>query len=312
MNILVTGASGFIGRALCRTLLAAGFRIYGATRAAGDLPSGVERVAWRGDSAELVNVPTVDIVIHLAARVHVMYESSTNPLAEFRSANVEATRKLASWAVGRGVKRFVFMSSVKVNGEVSELGCPFFEDDVPAPQDAYAISKLEAEQALRTVCSDSGMEYVVIRLPLVYGPGVQGNFRSMVKWVKRGIPLPLGAISNRRSVVGLDNLVSLIMTCLQHPAAANQVFLASDGEAVSTTEMLRKIARAYAVRPRLLAVPRDWLRFFAGILGKSAAVDRLLGSLEVNDAKAREMLGWRPVVTMDEQLKKMALDDPRS
>lgn len=309
MNILVTGASGFVGKALCSALLAAGFRVYGTTRDAGDFHLGVERVVWNGESTELANVPPADIVVHLAARVHVMHERLADPLAEFRSANVETTRKLALWAAERGVKRFVFMSSVKVNGEVTEAGRAFSADDVPAPEDAYAISKLEAEQALRAVCSNSGMEFVVIRPPLVYGPGVRGNFRSMVQWVKRGIPLPLGAISNRRSLVALDNLVSFIMTCLESPAAANQVFLVSDGEAVSTTEMLRKIALAYAVTPRLLSVPEGWLRCVARMIGKSSAADRLLGSLEVNVDKSRDMLGWRPVVTMDQQLRKMALDD---
>lgn len=308
-SLLVTGASGFVGKALCQALLAAGFRVYGTTRAAGELPLGTERVVWSGESAELANVPPIDIVVHLAARVHVLHERATDPLAEFRSANVETTRKLALWAAGRGVKRFVFMSSIKANGEATEAGRAFSAEDVPAPEDAYAVSKLEAEQALRAVCSELAMEFVVIRPPLVYGPGVQGNFRSMVRWVKRGIPLPLGAISNRRSLVALDNLISFIMTCLEHPAAADQVFLVSDGQAVSTTEMLRKIALAYVVTPRLLSVPEGWLRCVARMIGKSSSADRLLGSLEVNDAKACEVLDWRPVVTMDQQLRKMALDD---
>jgi len=309
VNILVTGASGFVGRALCRTLLAEGFRVYGTTRNSGHLQPGVERVVWRGASAELANVPPVDIVVHLAARVHVMHESEADPLAEFRFANVGMTYELASWAAERGVKRFIFMSSIKVNGEGTEVGHAFSADDVPSPEDAYAISKFEAEDALRTVCSCSDMEYVVIRPPLVYGSGVQGNFRSMVRWVKRGIPLPLAAISNRRSLVALDNLVSFVMTCFEPPAAANQVFLVSDGEAVSTTELLTKIALTHGVALRLFAVPKGWLRFVAGTFGKSHAVDRLLGSLEINDEKSREMLGWRPVVTMDQQLRKMALDD---
>ncbi len=312
MNILVTGASGFVGRALCHTLLAEGFRVYGTTRAAGDLPQGVQRVIWSGQSAELANLPPVDIVVHLAARVHVMRDNAVDPLAEFRATNVEMTRRLALWAAEQGVKRFVLMSSVKVNGEATKPGHAFSAGDVPAPEDAYAISKLEAEQALRAECSVAGTEYVVIRPPLVYGPGVQGNFASMVRWVKRGIPLPLGAVSNRRSLVALDNLISFTITCLEHPAAANQVFLVSDEEAVSTTEMLRKIALAYSVAPRLFGIPKSWFRCVEALLGKSSIVDRLFGSLEVNDAKVRDMLGWRPVVTMDEQLKKMALDDARS
>lgn len=308
-TVMVTGASGFVGNALCRALLASGCLVYGTTRAASALPAGVRRVMWSGRSQELENIPPVDVVVHLAARVHVMRDSAVDPLAEFRVTNVEMTRSLALWATDHGVKRFVFMSSIKVNGEATEPGHAFLADDVPAPEEAYAISKLEAEQALRMVCSSSGMEFVVIRPPLVYGPGVQGNFRSMVRWVKRGIPLPLGAISNRRSLLALDNLVSFTITCLEHPAAANQVFLVSDGQAISTTHLLRQIALAYAGTPRLLALPTDWLRCIAGMLGKSSAIDRLLGSLEVDDAKARDMLAWRPVVTMNEQLRKMALND---
>lgn len=247
--------------------------------------------------------------MHLAARVHVMRDAAADPLTEFRAANVEMTRDLARRAAARGTKRFVFMSSIKVNGEATAPGRAFAADDAPSPEDDYAISKLEAEQALREVCSESGMEFVVIRPPLVYGPGVQGNFRSAVRWMKRGIPLPLGAISNRRSLVALDNLVSFTLACIEHPAAANQVFLVSDGETVSTTRMLQRIAQAYGLAPRLVPIPPSWLRFGARALGKSAAADRLLGSLVVDDAKARNMLGWRPAVTMDEQLRKMALDD---
>ncbi len=313
MNVLVSGAGGFVGRALCTTLLAAGCRVYGTSRDEGaDFLPEVVKVVWRGGDKGLEAVSQIDAVVHLAARVHVMRESVADPLAEFRIANAKMTQDLARWAAGRGVKRFIFMSSIKVNGEATETGRAFSADDLPAPEDAYAFSKLEAEKALRAVCSKSGMQFVVIRSPLVYGSGVQGNFRFMVQSVKRGIPLPLGAISNRRSLVALDNLVSFIMACLEHPAAADQVFLISDGDAVSTTELLRKIALAHAVAPRLFAVPKGWLFFVAGILGKSSAVDRLLGSLEVDDSKARDLLGWRPVVTMDEQLRKMALDDARS
>ena len=306
MKVLVTGANGFIGKALCAHLSALGHVTVPVVRRNVDIPDtwvANDERSWQ------MALEGCNVVVHLAARVHVMSETATEPLAEFRAANVEMTRKLASWAAGRGITRFVYMSSIKVNGEATETGHTFGADDLPAPVDAYAISKLEAEQALRTVCSESGMEFVVIRPPLVYGPGVRGNFLSMMRWVKRGIPLPLGAIANRRSLVALDNLVSFTMTCLENPAAANHVFAISDGEAVSTTEMLRKIARAYAVAPRLIAVPEGWLRYVAGICGKSSAVDRLLSSLEVSDAKARDMLDWRPVVTMDEQLRKMLLDD---
>lgn len=312
MRVLVSGASGFVGKALCEVLLASGCQVYGTTRGGnGDLSPGVCRIVWDDESSDLA-LPQIETVVHLAARVHIMQENAADPLAEFRLANVNMTRDFALWAAARGVKRFVFMSTVKVNGEATPIGRAFAADDTPAPENAYAISKLEAEQVLQKVCAETGMEFVVIRPPLVYGPGVQGNFQSMVRWIKRGIPLPLGAISNRRSLVALDNLVDVIRLCLEHPAAANQVFLVSDSETVSTTEMLRKIARAYAIKLRLLPVPQDWMHCAARLLGKSAEADRLLGSLEVDDTKVRNRLSWHPVVTMDEQLRKMAENDARS
>jgi nucleoside-diphosphate-sugar epimerase len=309
MRVLVSGANGFVGKALCEALVSR-HTVYGTTRqAAGSLVPGVNKLQWDGSAAALEDMPPVDAVVHLAARVHVMRERAADPMEEFRSVNVDMTRNLARWAVACGAKRFVFMSSVKVNGEATPPGRAFSADDAPSPGDAYAVSKLEAEQALRAVCAESGMEFVMIRPPLVYGPGVRGNFGTMVRWIKRGIPLPLGAISNRRSLVALDNLVDFTAICLDHPAAANQVFLPADGEDVSTTGMLRKIAQAYGVGARLIPVPQRWLRYGAGVLGKSAMADRLLGSLRVDNAKARDMLGWCPAVTMDEQLRKMALDD---
>jgi UDP-glucose 4-epimerase len=206
----------------------------------------------------------------------------------------------------------VFLSTIKVNGESTPSGGSFLPDDVPAPEDAYGVSKLEAELALRKICADTGMEIVVIRPPLVYGPSVGGNFRSLLRWVQRGIPLPLGAIDNRRSLVAIDNLVDLIAVCLTHPAAAGQVFLAADGEDISTTGLLLKIAHAYGRSPRLLPVPPSWLRWGAAVLGKEGAVDRLLGSLVVDSTKARDLLDWHPVVSMEEQLRKMAGDDSHS
>ncbi|MBY0340742.1 MAG: SDR family oxidoreductase [Rhodocyclaceae bacterium] len=309
MRVLVSGANGFVGKALCAALTPH-HQVYGTTRHAGTkLPTGVLPVVWDGTAAGLSALPEVDAVIHLAARVHVMDDDSADPLAAFRSANVDMTRDLALWAASRGVKRFVFMSTIKVNGEATAPGKAFHADDVPAPEDAYGLSKLEAEQALRSVCENSGMAFVVIRPPLVYGPGVRGNFASMLRWVKRGIPLPLGAISNRRSLVGLDNLVSFTQRCLEHPDAANQVFLVSDGEAVSTIALLRGIAEAYGIQPRLISVPPSGLRWVVGLLGKSKIADRLLGSLVVDGAKGCELLAWQPVSTMKEQLRKIAQDD---
>lgn len=311
MKVLVSGANGFVGKALCAAL-ALQHEIYGTTRnAEAVLPTGVSKVVWSGGSEVSDSMPDIDVVVHLAARVHVMDEHATNPLEAFRSANVEMTQKLVHWAISRRVKRFILLSSVKVNGEATQPGQAFSADDVPAPEDAYAVSKLEAEQALRSLCYGSNTEFVVIRPPLVYGPGVQGNFATMVRWVKRNLPLPLGAISNHRSLVALDNLVSFIETCLEHPAAANQVFLVSDGEPVSTTDLLRRIARALEVRLRLLPVPAGGLRLAAAIFGRAAMANRLLGSLVMDNEKGRRLLGWTPPVTMDEQLRKLAQDDAR-
>lgn len=306
----MTGASGFIGEALCGALLSAGCRVYGTSRSADtELLAGVTNIVWAGENAGLTAIPPVDMVVHLAARVHAMNESSAEPLAEFRTANTDMTRDLAQWAAARGVKRFIFMSSIKVNGESTSPEHAFSADDAPSPEDAYAVSKLEAENALSAVCADSGMEFVIIRPPLVYGPGVKGNFRVLVRWIKRGIPLPLGAISNRRSLVAVDNLTDLITLCLTHTAAANHVFLVADGEDVSTTALLHKIAAAYDRPSRLIPIPPTWLLQAAALLGKEAEMDKLLGSLVVDTTKTRDLLGWSPSISMDEQLRKMARDD---
>jgi len=310
-RVLVTGASGFLGQALSRRLRAEGWLVSALSRHA---PTG-EGEPWAkvhrydGDDALWAGQ---DCVVHLAARVHVMNEAVQDPLAEFRAANVNLTVNLARQAARAGVRRFIFISSVKVNGEETAPGCPFTAADTPQPQDPYGVSKMEAERALAAIAVQTGLEVVVIRPPLVYGPGVKGNFASMARWVRNGYPLPLGAVHNQRSLVALDNLVDFIALCADRtrsPLAANQVFLISDGEDVSTPELLRKVAQAYGLPSRLWPVPIAWLRLAARMLGQSAAADRLLGSLVVDSSKARERLGWRPVVTMDEQLRKMALHD---
>jgi nucleoside-diphosphate-sugar epimerase len=241
-----------------------------------------------------------------------MKDKTVDPLAEYRMVNVAGTLALARQAAEAGVRRFVFISSIKVNGELTLSGRSFLPDDTPAPEDAYAISKLEAERGLMAISRDTGIEIVIIRPPLVYGPGVKGNFAAMIRWIRRGVPLPLGAVHNRRSLVALANLVDFIVLCADRersPRAANEVFLIADGEDVSTTELLRKVARAYGGKPRLLPVPARWMRFAAGLLGKGAVADRLLGSLVVDSLKARDLLGWRPVISMNEQLQKMAQHD---
>jgi UDP-glucose 4-epimerase len=235
-----------------------------------------------------------------------MHDTAADPLTAFRAVNVEGTLNLARQAAAAGVKRFVFVSSVKVNGEATLPGQPFTADDAPAPLDAYGISKMEAEQALREIALQTGMEVVIIRPPLVYGPGVKANFAAMMRWLQRGVPLPLGAIHNQRSLVALDNLVDLIVTCLTHPAAANQTFLVSDGEDVSTTELLRRMGRAMGRPARLIPVPVSWLKLAAALVGKRDVAQRLCGSLQVDIEKTRRLLGWTPPLTLDQGLKKAA------
>ena len=243
------------------------------------------------------------MVVHLAARVHVMNDGAADPLVEFRKVNVEGTFNLARQAVAAGVRRFVFLSSVKVNGECTLAGHAFDEAARPAPQDAYGLSKHEAEQGLRQIAAETGMEVVIIRAPLVYGPGVKANFASLVRGVRRGWPLPLGAVRNRRSLVGLGNLVDFIVTCTTHPQAANQTFLVSDGQDLSTADLVRALARATGVPARLPSVPVWALHGAAALLGKGDAVQRLCGNLQVDITKAREVLGWAPPVSVEEGLR---------
>jgi nucleoside-diphosphate-sugar epimerase len=241
----------------------------------------------------------VDCVVHLAARVHVMEDSSIDPLIKYRKINVDATLNLARQAAQAGVHRFIFISTIKVNGEQSSPGKPFTEKDVPAPIDAYSISKYEAEQELRKLADRTGMEVVVIRPVLVYGPGVKGNFASMMHYLCKGLPLPFGAIHNQRSLIALDNLVDLIITCIGHPAAANQIFFASDGEDMSTTDLFKRMAGALNLPLRLIPIPEKFLMLGATLLGKRALALRLLGSLQVDITKAQALLGWSPQVKVE-------------
>jgi nucleoside-diphosphate-sugar epimerase len=288
MAVAVTGASGFVGRALVLHLQA----------------HGVEVVPILRNTDSTGSLQLVDIVVHLAARVHVMAEKATHPIAEFRKANVDATVLLARQAVAAGVTRFVFMSSVKVNGEETSAGLGFTELDQPNPQDAYGISKWEAELALRQVSEETGLEVVIIRSPLVYGPGVKANFAALMRAVIRRWPMPLGAVQNARSLVGLDNLVDFIYLCMLHPAAANETFLVSDGNDASSAQLVRDIAAVAGIKPNLWRVP-SWILELAGaIFGKRAAVQRLCGNLQVDITKARSLLGWRPPVSRYDGLKK--------
>lgn len=248
----------------------------------------------------------VNAVVHTAARVHMMEDPAIQPLAEFRRINVESTLNLARQAVAAGVQRFVFLSSIKVNGESTPLDRPFNADDTPNPSDAYALSKYEAEQGLRECAKEAGLEVVIIRPVLVYGPGVKANFLSMMRWLDRGVPLPFGAIRNARSLVALENLVDLVEVCIRHSAAPNEVFLVSDGEDLSTPELLRRTGAAMGRSPRLMPVPESVLRSAATIIGKSHVGERLCSSLRVDIEKTRGLLGWAPPVSVDQALKKTA------
>ena len=293
-TILVTGASGFVGSALCRQLNMLGvFSVRAPSRRDAELAAETDWVSA---------LAGVDAVIHAAARVHVMQENANDSQAEFRRVNVDGTLNLAQQAAAAGVRRFIFISSIKVNGELSQPGQPLRADDTPAPQDAYGVSKHEAEQGLLQLAAATGMEVVVIRPVLVYGPGVKANFLSMLRWVQRGVPLPLGALPNRRSLVFVDNLVDLVMACLDHPQAANQVFLASDGQDVTLSQLLRAIGQALGRPARLLPVPPSLLHAAARVLGRGDLAQRLLGSLQVDITKNHQLLGWTPPFTLEQGL----------
>ena len=306
-RLLITGATGFVGKAVCEQAMHHGLSVKGALRIHGGMPGCIDPFVV-GE----INVATdwgtalrdVNVIVHLAARVHVMHDTATDPLTAFRSVNVDGTLNLARQAAAAGVKRFVFISSVKVNGESTPPGRAFTEADAPNPQDAYGQSKHEAEQGLRQLAADTGMAVVIIRPPLVYGPGVKANFAALMRVVQRGWPLPLGAVHNQRSLVALDNLVDFIVTCITHPQAANQNFLVSDGQDLSTTELVRGMAQAAGVPARLLPVPVWALQAGASLLGTGDAVQRLCGNLQVDISKARSLLGWVPPVSVEEGLRR--------
>jgi nucleoside-diphosphate-sugar epimerase len=306
-RVLVTGASGFVGGHLM-TRLAAEPSV--AVR-------GAVRKKLQGDDSRRIAVGEINghtdwsealkgqhAIVHTAARAHIMDDVAADPLTEFRSVNVAGTLNLARQAAAAGVERFVFISSIKVNGEQTTSGKCFTADDVPAPEDPYGISKREAEEGLQHIAEETGLEVVIVRPPLVYGQGVKGNFANMIKLIAKGFPLPLGAIHNNRSLVALDNLMDLIINCIDNPAAANQVFLVSDGEDLSTSELLRCVGKAMGQPARLLPVPAELLQFGAMVLGKKAMAQRLLGSLQVDISKTRELLGWEPPVSVDEGLRR--------
>lgn len=307
MKVLVTGASGFIGQTLCRALSEHDFAVCQVERRHNRIRGRdvviVENIDDRTDwSHALVDV---ECVVHLAARVHVMHEAAADPLAEFRRVNVAGTLRLARAAAQTGVKRLLFLSSIKVNGEMTE-DRPFSETDSPRPEDAYGISKWEAEQALHEVAREMGLEAVILRPPLVYGPRVKGNFLSLLRAVANGFPLPLGAIENQRSLLYVGNLADAIIECLTHPAAVGQTFLVSDSEPISTPQLIRQLAAAFGRPPRLLPIPPKWLGVAGRMLGKAGAIQRLTGSLVVDTSKIRSTLGWVPPYSMQQGLRETA------
>nr|WP_254774857.1 SDR family oxidoreductase [Polaromonas sp. YR568] len=308
---MVTGANGFIGQALCTALSSQGYSVRGVVRKkkANGQPGVSEH--WVLDEVDehtdwAAALSGVDSVVHLAARVHQMRDTAADPMAEFRRVNVALALNLARQAAKAGVRRFVFMSSVKVNGETTVVGQPFTADDEPKPMDPYGVSKFEAEQALIQLAAETGLELVIVRPVLVYGPGVKANFHEMMRWVFKGVPLPLGALDNRRSFVAIDNVVDLISVCLHHPQAANQVFLVSDGEDLTVSDLLRRTAAALARPARLLPVPIFVLRMGGRLLGKELVVQRLCDTLQVDIEKTQRLLGWNPPLSVDAALKKTA------
>lgn len=309
-SILVSGASGFVGSALSNMLCTnTRFKVSSLLRQASTvLHSGVERLYFKDFESldSCISTQPFDVVIHCAARVHVMSEDSQDPLSEFRRVNVDGTMALAKFAVKSGVKRFIYLSSIKVNGESTSPQAPFQASDLQIPQDPYGLSKYEAEDALLRLSAETGMEVVIIRPPLVYGPGVKANFYSMMRWLSKGIPLPFGSIRNLRSMVALDNLIDLIITCIDHPAAANQVFLVSDGEDLSTTTLLKKMALALGMPIRLIPIPSWLLSIFFIAIGRKSMSQRLCGYLQVDISKTRDLLGWTPPVSVDNALLKTA------
>lgn len=310
--ILVTGSTGFVGSALVAAAVARGLNVRGTARRPPQ--TGVEGAEFvlsadlAPDSDWASAVDGVDVVVHTAARVHVMHDAASDPLREFRRVNVAGSANLARQAATAGVRRFVFVSSIKVNGERTLPGHPFRASDEPVPIDPYGVSKHEAEVALSRVARETGMELVIIRPVLVYGPGVKAYMAAMMLWLRRGVPLPFGAIHNWRSLVGLGNLTDLILTCVTHPAAPGQTFLVSDGEDLSTTALLRRMAEALGVSPRLIPAPRWLLRLAARALGRQDLARRLFDSLQVDITPTKDRLGWTPSVSMDHALRETAED----
>ena len=307
-KILITGGQGFIGKAIAFTAHSQGNTIRISSR-----QNNIKNASFQCIQTTDINSNTnwkialedIDVVIHCAARAHVLNENAKDPCKSFNEANYHGTLNLAAQAIKAGVKRFIFLSSIGVNGAETH-GHPYTADDIPNPHSDYSRSKHEAEIGLMKLASESTLEVVIIRPPLVYGPSAPGNFQLLLTFLLRGIPLPLGNIHNKRSLVALDNLVNLIITCLDHPAAANQVFLVSDGDDLSTSDLLRRMGNALGKPARLLPIPASWLNLAATLVGKRSVAQRLCGSLQVDIEKTRRLLGWTPPLSVDQGLKRAA------
>jgi len=307
MKILLTGANGFVGGHLAQALEAAPDIDLTAT-----IRRPVEILAAKTIMVQDLDANTnwsealksQDVVIHAAARVHIMKDDAADPMLEYRRTNVEGTLNLARQAAAASIKRFIFLSSIKVNGEQTEVGRPFYADDKARPIDDYGVSKAEAEKGLQDISYDTGMEVVIIRPPLVYGQNIKGNFAKLIALVAKGVPLPLAMVKNQRSFVAIDNLVDLIITCINHPKAANQIFLVSDGQDLSTPELLDGMAKAMGRDIRLFPIPLSFLSLVAVIIGKRGEANRLLGSLQLDISKTLDVLDWAPVIDFEEGVRR--------
>lgn len=311
MTVLVTGASGFVGPAACRALRAAGHHVIAAARRPETAPPGFEtrQVGDLGPQCDWSSALNgIDCVLHLAARAHVMNDAETDPLTVFRKVNRDGTARLAEQAAAAGVRRLVFVSTIKVNGEATALGRPFRAEDAPNPTDPYGIAKAEAERELAAIGARTGLEWVVVRPPLVHGPAAKGNLAALLRGLRRGLPLPLGAIDNRRDLIGVDNLAHLLALTTVHPDAAGGTFLARDGEAVSTPELIRRLGRSLGRPARLLPIPPAVLGTVLGLMGKRSTYERLVQSLEVDDGTTRTTLDWHPPLSLDQGLARMTAE----
>ncbi len=305
MNIFITGANGFVGQTLCKTLSNNGEYVIASIRNSNmNIQANKVIVSQLDTNTDFTNILQItDVIVHLAARTHVLNDQSTNPYQTYAAINIDATKNLATQAISAGVKRFIFLSSVKVNGEQTNEK-PFNELDIAKPEDNYGKTKHLAEEMLKELTQYTSMELVIIRPPLVYGHGVKANFDKLIRLCKISIPLPFGTISNQRSIIYIENLIDFIVSCVRHPLAANQTFLISDDDDVSTTQLIRSIRQVLGKPLLLIPVPQKWLVGILNLRGKKSLAIRLCGNLQVDIGKAKLLLGWKPPYTFSEGIHK--------